>query len=94
MTLDILPPDVLAKIRANSEPVIVDTEAGWRTGVRGLDIFSMGNCFGSFTITEDDQVFHSMIGNRPTFNREEAQDKVIDLENRARDMMQTLERLS
>lgn len=84
---------ITAKIRANAEPVIVDTQEGWRTGVRGCDLFTMGCMIGRLTITEDDQVFHSMLGSRPTFNREEAYSRVSDLEAEAREIQQTIDRL-
>lgn len=93
MTTADLDPKTVASIRANGERVIVDTDAGWRTGVRGRDIFSIGMCFGRMTITEDDQVFHDMIGNRPTYSREEAWAEIARLEGCIEDIHQTLNRL-
>ncbi len=93
MTTDDIDPTILAKIRANAEAVIVDTQDGWRLGVRGLDTFIMGNCFGRLTITEDDQVFHSMVGSRPTYNLEEAYNQVADLAGKAAEITRAINRM-
>ena len=93
MTTDDIDLTTLAKIRNNSEPVIVDTSEGWRIGIRGFDLFAFGSCLGRLTITEDNQVFHSMMGSRPTFNREEAYSEVSDLEMRAHQIQQEIDRL-
>lgn len=93
MTTQDITPSILANIRDGAEPVIVDTEAGWRMGVRGKGCYVLGNALGRMTVTEDDQVFHSMLGSRPTFSRREALDEVAYLESRAHEMMQLLNRL-
>ncbi len=93
MTTQDIDPAILASIREGAEQVIVDTDEGWRLGVRGQGLFAMGSCLGRLTITEDDRVYHSMLGSRPTFTRQEALDEVGKLEERVREILQTLDRM-
>lgn len=63
------PPEDLAHIRDGGEPVVVEIAPGiYRAGMRGKGLYRMGACIGSLTATEDDEVFHSMMGAKPTFD--------------------------
>lgn len=93
MTTQDINPEIIASIREGAESVLVDTEEGWRIGVRSKGIYRMGACLGRMTITEDDQVFHSMVGSRPTFTRQEALDEIARLEDRAAEMDRELQRM-
>ncbi len=81
MTALDIDPAILADIRANSEPVIVDTEHGWRRGVRGRGLYGMGHVLGRMTITDEGEVYHSMLGSRPTYTKAELERKCEDVES-------------
>lgn len=78
-TLDI-EPSMLAQIRDGAEEVVVDTEDGYRRGVRSKGFFTLGPCLGRITICDNGEAYHSMIGARPTFSRAEFEAKIASAE--------------
>lgn len=71
LTADRLDPAIIAQIRANAERVVAKTDHGYQPGVRGRDLFTMMGCMGYITLTDEGEVYHSMVGSVPVFNREE-----------------------
>lgn len=82
LTTDRIEPTMLAAILKEAEPVIVDTESGWQFGRRSQGIYTMFNCMGRITVTEKDEVYHSMVGSRPTYSRVEMVAKIDEIRTR------------
>ncbi len=53
---------------------------GWRRGVRGRGLYAIGSCLGRLTITDEGEVYHSLMGSRPTYTRAELESKCEDVE--------------
>lgn len=70
MTTADIEPTQLATIRGGTfERVVVQTrERGWQLGRRYDALYMAYNCIGRFTITDNDEVYHSMLGAVPTYN--------------------------
>ncbi len=94
MTTDDIHPSVIVEIRTNSEPVMMDCrEAGLCRGVRGLTLYNLGAVLGRLSITEGGQVYHSMLGSVPTWNREELEGQIAKAREQVANLTGALERL-
>lgn len=94
MTTKDIHPDTIKRVVTSGEPVIVETQTGWRIGRRShLPILAMG-CLARVTVTEEGELFHGLFNRDASIlNREEANSEMSRLESRAREIRQELERL-
>lgn len=67
MTTTDIEPSLLVQMREGSEPVIAKTERGYQRGVRSKGLWTLGCCLGRMTITEEGEVYHSMLGSVPVW---------------------------
>ncbi len=76
MTTTDIAPSVLASVRDTPhERVVVKTRTnGWQLGRRYEARIMLYNALGRLTITDTDEVYHSMLGSVLTYNLAEAQD--------------------
>jgi len=71
---------VFDKVKENYEDVVILLDNGFEKAIRGFDTFTVGCGMGRMTVTPDKKWYHSMMGSRPTFNKQELLDKINKLE--------------
>lgn len=71
MTTADIEPAILAALREGAEPVIAKTVTGYKPGVRSEGLYAVFGALGRMTVTDDGEVYHSMLGSVPVYTQAE-----------------------
>jgi hypothetical protein len=78
MKLEDFSPEDRSKLGVFAERVLIKTNKGYELGNRSAGIWNVGSCLGRMTVTDSEEVYHSMFGSVPTWNIKELDTVILE----------------